>query len=110
MQLLEIQGELNFNSSREHLRRLREMADEASGVSLDLSGVSVVDVSGMALILSASEFLRKRGKPLVLRRVSAPIRKAFSLLNLRLTPSGTIEAEAAGCRRAGRSGTRGAAG
>lgn len=97
--VVKVTGSLDFYSSPRLLRRVKKLADgPIRELALDLAEVRSVDVSGMALILTASRLLDKRGKRLVLGEISPAVRRAFALLNLRLTSAGMIESDASGRR------------
>jgi anti-anti-sigma factor len=78
--VLTLRGEVDLASTPQLKTELRraEVTDTAM-VVVDLAGVAFTDSSGLHVLLSARERLRRKGRPLSLSRISPPVRRLLEL-------------------------------
>jgi anti-sigma B factor antagonist len=86
-----IQGELDVATSPELRRELAKLlAEGVDSIVMDVTEMSFIDSSGLAVLLSAMKRLRdEHDTRLVLRRVQAPVRRVLEITGL--TPLFGIE-------------------
>ena len=77
--LLELSGELDHQGAAQDIRELELALDAALPLhlALDLSGVTFMDSSGIALILRAQRRMRTLGGSLLVRRVPQQARRVL---------------------------------
>lgn len=82
--LLEFSGELDHHGARNALREVELAVDAAlpRNLVLDLSGVTFMDSSGIALILRAQQKLQLMDGNILVRNVPAQARRVLEAANL----------------------------
>ena len=75
-------GEVDFGTQGQLERALADLGADQRPVELDLSGVSFIDSSGLATLLSMRNLLAERGGMLVLRAPSDAVRRVLELAGL----------------------------
>lgn len=77
---LSLRGELDHHGAKEAMQRMELAIDAAlpGKLVLDLSGVSFMDSSGIAVVLRAQKRMRILGGSAVLRRVPLQAKKVFA--------------------------------
>ena len=75
-------GEIDLESSPSARKILLRCVDNASNVSVDLSGVTYIDSSGVASLVEALQAAKKNGSRLSLVSVSEPTRRVLELARL----------------------------
>ena len=75
-------GDIDLEFSPQAREVLLEAAGEASAVVVDLSGVGMIDSSGIASLLEAFQAARKRGKGFVLACVGQSVDRVLKLARL----------------------------
>ena len=79
--LVTARGEIDMQSSPRLLAELRRLERERR-VVLDLSGVSYIDSSGIAVLIQGLKAARRNGQQFVLRRPSAKVMAVLELADL----------------------------
>ncbi len=77
-----LKGDIDLEYSSDAREVLLEAAAEASAVVVDLSGVGMIDSSGVASLLEAFQEARKRGKGFVLAAVDQSVIRVLKLARL----------------------------
>jgi len=78
-----LSGEIDFSNSSEVRAWLRTFcAAENIGVILDLSNVSYIDSSGLAVLIEARKLLKAENRSIRISAVSDQVRKLFSLTQI----------------------------
>lgn len=80
--VVRVDGDIDLEHSAGVRQRLLETLFAYPAVVVDLSGVSMVDSSGVASLLEAFQTGRKRGKPFVLTNVGEPVARVLRLAKL----------------------------
>jgi anti-sigma B factor antagonist len=76
-------GEIDFSvTPKVRERLLRVIASDVAGVELDLSGLSYVDSSGLALFIEARRMLLNSGRTIRITAISPQVRKLFHLTQI----------------------------
>ena len=76
---LTLRGELDHHAAKEAMRKLEWELDAAlpSNLTLDFSGVSFMDSSGIAVVMRAQKRMRALGGGAALRRVPPQAKRVF---------------------------------
>ncbi|MFQ5764061.1 MAG: STAS domain-containing protein [Rhodospirillales bacterium] len=77
-----LEGEIDLEFSRRVRDVLLEAVGNYRGVVVDLTGVSMVDSSGVASMLEAFQTARKRGKGFILAAANENVTKVLRLARL----------------------------
>lgn len=77
-----LSGVVDLDTSPEARRRVLDAVRSGGDVSVDLSGVTAIDSSGIASLVEGLEAARRQGTRLILRGVPAPVRRGLSLFRL----------------------------
>lgn len=77
-----LSGAIDLDTSPEARRRILDAVRAGDAVSVDLSGVTAIDSSGIASLVEGLEAARRQGTRLVLRGVPEPVRRGLSLFRL----------------------------
>ena len=77
-----LKGEIDLEFSNDMREVLLGAVGEARGVVVDLSGVSMIDSSGIASLLEAFQSARKRGKEFVLAGADDAVLRVLKLARL----------------------------
>ena len=77
-----LKGEIDLEYSGQVREALLEAVGKARGVIVDMSGVSMIDSSGVASLLEAFQTARKRGKEFVLVSVDESVLRVLKLARL----------------------------
>ncbi len=77
-----LKGDIDLEFSFHAREVLLEAVGEALAVVVDMSGVGMVDSSGVASLLEAFQAARKRGKGFVLAAVGQPVIRVLKLARL----------------------------
>lgn len=77
---LTLRGELDHHAARDAMQRMELALDTAlpAKLTLDLSGVSFMDSSGIAVVMRAQKRMRALGGAAVLTRVPPQAKKVFA--------------------------------
>ena len=75
-------GEIDFGSQGELERTLSDLCAQLQRLELDLSGVSFIDSSGLAMLLSMRNLCAESGGMLILHAPSETVRRVFDLAGL----------------------------
>ena len=109
--VISLSGELVFETARKVERELRALEERHTGtIALDLSGLSMIDSTGLALVVSADSRARGEGRRLIIVEGPAAVQRVFRMTRLddRLDISPSLD-DALGSDGAGPNGN-GAAG
>src|SRR5918992_3715293 len=93
--VLSLSGELVFETARKVERELRNIEErKPSTLALDLSGLSMIDSTGLALVVSADSRARGEGRRLVVVEGPDSVQRVFRMTRLddRLDIVPTLEA------------------
>jgi anti-sigma B factor antagonist len=78
-----LSGELDYTASSQMNRQMRAFIDKSSGdLSLDLSGLTYLDSSGLAVLIEAYRRLKKDKRKLVITSVTRQVEKILRLTEL----------------------------
>lgn len=77
-----LEGEIDLEYSRRAREILLDAVGNHRGVVVDLTGVSMVDSSGIASMLEAFQTARKRGKGFILAAANENVSKVLRLARL----------------------------
>ncbi len=80
--IVALKGEMDLEFSIDMREVLLGAVGDARGVVVDLSEVSMIDSSGIASLLEAFQFARKRGKDFVLAAVDDSVLRVLKLARL----------------------------
>lgn len=80
--IVALKGDVDLEYSPRLRDALLEAAGKADGVVVDMSGVKMIDSSGVASLLEAFQMTRKRGKGFVLADVGESVFKVLKLARL----------------------------
>ncbi len=95
--VLSLSGELVFETARKVERELRNIEErKPTTLAIDLSGLSMIDSTGLALVVSADSRARGEGRRLVVIEGPDSVQRVFRMTRLddRLDIVPTIEAAA----------------
>lgn len=95
-----LRGELDHCAAQQAMRSIEELAEEylPRRCVLDLSGLSFMDSSGIAVILKADRLLRQTGAELTLGNPPEQVRKVLEVAGLtRVVPLTAQEKECETC-------------
>jgi len=96
--VIALKGDIDLEYSSSMRKVLLDCVAKGRGVAVDLSGVSMIDSSGVASLLEAFQTARKRGKKLIL---AAPPNSVLRVLKLaRLDTVFQIADDVASAKRA----------
>jgi anti-sigma B factor antagonist len=77
-----LKGEIDLEFSSKMRKVLLDSISKCRGIAVDLSGVSMIDSSGVASLLEAFQVARKRGKKLILAAPQDPVMRVLKLARL----------------------------
>mgnify|MGYP002725768394 CR=1 FL=1 len=77
-----LKGDIDLQYSPKARDVLLEAAGDAHGVVVDMSGVGMIDSSGVASLLEAFQTCRNRGKGFVLAAADEPVFRVLKLARL----------------------------
>lgn len=78
-----LEGELDFTNSIDVRDWLREFAAQsAGGLDLDLSALSYIDSSGLAVLIETRKHLKAKGRGIRIVAVSPQVKKLLDLTQL----------------------------
>ncbi len=78
-----ISGEIDFTVTPKVRERLMEfLQQDAREIVLDLSGLSYIDSSGLALLIEARKLLAESGRSIRIGAISSQVRKLFNLTQI----------------------------
>jgi anti-sigma B factor antagonist len=81
--VLSLSGELVFETARKVERELRNIEErKPSTLALDLSGLSMIDSTGLALVVSADSRARGEGRRLVVVEGPDSVQRVFRMTRL----------------------------
>ncbi len=80
--IVALKGDIDLEYSASMRDILLKAADEGTGVVVDLSGVTMIDSSGVAGLLEAFQSARKRGKGFILASVDESVLRVLKLARL----------------------------
>jgi anti-anti-sigma factor len=81
--VLSLSGELVFETARKVEKELRVLEERKPGtLALDLSGLSMIDSTGLALVVSADSRARGEGRRLVIVEGPDPVQRVFRMTRL----------------------------
>lgn len=80
--IVALKGEIDLEYSNQARKVLLDVIGDPHGIIIDLSGVSMIDSSGVASLLEAFQTARKRGKEFVLASVGDPVSRVLKLARL----------------------------
>lgn len=80
--IIALKGEIDLEYSASAREILLEAAGKGAGVVVDLSGVTMIDSSGIAGLLEAFQAARKRGKGFILASVDESVLRVLKLARL----------------------------
>lgn len=80
--VIALRGDIDLNYSSQAREVLLRVADKAPAVVVDLSGVGMIDSSGVASLLEALQGSRKRGKRFILAAVHPSVDRVLKLARL----------------------------
>ncbi len=80
--IVALKGNIDFEYSAAAREILLEAAGKESGVIIDLSGVTMIDSSGVAVLLEAFQSARHRGKEFILASVDESVLRILKLARL----------------------------
>ncbi|MPZ62250.1 MAG: anti-sigma factor antagonist [Propionibacteriales bacterium] len=92
---LGVDGRLDASCAADVRARLNRLIDSTVGdVVIDLSGVDLVDATGLGVLAGAHRRLRRTGRRLILRGCGAHLRRVLAVTGLRrvmyVEPAGRI--------------------
>ncbi len=77
-----LKGEIDLEYSSQVRKVLLDVIGDPHGIIVDMSGVSMIDSSGVASLLEAFQTARKRGKEFVLASVGESVSRVLKLARL----------------------------
>jgi anti-anti-sigma factor len=77
-----LRGEIDIATAAAVVKRLAVLSQRHESVLLDLDGLTVIDVSGVRLVLAAAEDSRRDGWAFAVTHGSRPVRRVFQALEL----------------------------
>ena len=78
-----IDGEVDFTNSLAVRQWLKDFADESQGeMRLDLSGLSYIDSSGLAVLIEIRKHLKSLNRTIRITAVSNQVQKLFTLTQI----------------------------
>jgi anti-sigma B factor antagonist len=81
--VLELSGELVFETARKVERELRALEERRPDrLAIDLRGLSMIDSTGLALVVSADARARAEGRRLVVVEGPDPVQRVFRMTRL----------------------------
>ena len=80
--IIALKGEIDLEFSNDMREVLLGAVGDAEGIVVDLSGVSMIDSSGIASLLEAFQNARKRGKNFVLAAADDSVLRVLKLARL----------------------------
>ena len=81
--MLSLSGELVFETARKVERELRNIEERRpSMLAIDLSGLSMIDSTGLALVVSADSRARGEGRRLVVVQGPDSVQRVFRMTRL----------------------------
>jgi anti-sigma B factor antagonist len=81
--VLELSGELVFETARKVEKQLRTIEERRpETLAIDLSGLSMIDSTGLALVVSADSRARGEGRRLVVVEGPDPVQRVFRMTRL----------------------------
>ena len=81
--VLSLSGELVFETARKVERELRVIEErKPTALALDLSGLSMIDSTGLALVVSADSRARSEGRRLVVVEGPDSVQRVFRMTRL----------------------------
>ena len=80
--IVALTGDVDLEYSPGLRDALLDNVGKADGIVVDLSGVIMIDSSGIASLLEAFQMSRKRGKGFILADVGEPVMKVLKLARL----------------------------
>jgi len=80
--IVALKGDIDLEYSASARDILLDAAGKGSGVVVDLSGVTMIDSSGVAGLLEAFQSARKRGKGFVLASIDDSVNRVLKLARL----------------------------
>ena len=80
--IVALKGDIGLEFSGQVRETLLDAVNKGRGVVVDLSGVSMIDSSGVASLLEAFQTARKRGKDFILAATGDPVMRVLKLARL----------------------------
>jgi len=80
--IVALKGDVDMEYSPKLRSALLEAVGKSDGIVVDMSGVVMIDSSGIASLLEAFQMSRKRGKGFVLSNVGDSVTKVLNLARL----------------------------
>lgn len=81
--ILSLSGELVFETARKVERELRNLEErKPSALAIDLSGLSMIDSTGLALVVSADSRARGEGRRLIVVEGPDSVQRVFRMTRL----------------------------
>ena len=81
--VLSLSGELVFETARKVERELRNLEElKPPALAIDLSGLSMIDSTGLALVVSADSRARGEGRRLIVVEGPDPVQRVFRMTRL----------------------------
>ena len=80
--IVALKGEIDLEYSNQVRKVLLDVIGDPHGIVVDMSGVSMIDSSGVASLLEAFQTARKRGKKFVLASVGESVSRVLKLARL----------------------------
>ncbi len=80
--IVALKGDIDLEHSGKVREALLEAVGPARGVIVDMSGVTMIDSSGVASLLEAFQTARKRGKDFILAAAGDPVMRVLKLARL----------------------------
>ncbi|MBI4806947.1 MAG: STAS domain-containing protein [Desulfovibrio sp.] len=81
--LATLQGEVDFTNSQDVRQWLREFSSSFAGdMQLDLSNLSYIDSSGLAVLIEVRKYLKNFNRNIRIVAVSAQVNKLFTLTQI----------------------------
>jgi anti-sigma B factor antagonist len=78
-----IEGEIDFTNSLAVREWLKDFVNESQGeLLLDLSGLSYIDSSGLAVLIEVRKYLRSLNRSIRITAVSNQVQKLFTLTQI----------------------------
>ncbi len=81
--ILSLSGELVFETARKVERELRHLEErKPNALAIDLSGLSMIDSTGLALVVSADSRARGEGRRLIIVEGPDSVQRVFRMTRL----------------------------
>ncbi len=80
--IISISGDVDLEFSGDLRSILMENMPKGRSIIVDLSGVDLIDSSGIASLLEAFQDARKKGKDFIIASVNSPVMRVFNLARL----------------------------